>query len=472
MYSVYVHVPFCEKRCGYCDFNTYTAYDLGEGASRDNYANLVCQELEATHRFQLAHGINEPAVSSIFFGGGTPTLLPARDLVRIVECINDLWGIEQGAEITTEANPDTVDFGYLQDLKVGGFTRVSFGMQSAVSHVLSTLDRTHTPENVSRGVRSAQKLGLDASVDLIYGTPGESLEDWRTSVRAALALDVQHISAYALTIEPHTPMGQRIARGTLPRPDDDDEAAKYEIADELFTQAGLQWYEVSNWAVPGHESRHNLGYWHNIDWAGVGPGAHSHYNRVAGLSQRHDDPALTRGALAGFRKAGTLGEPIEPAESTVTTDTIGIAGSVGSAESGNPIESVAMHSTSQNPNATGENETNTAGTVALRAWDIAHPKLWAHSLSQGLMPWSGRESIDETAALEEHIMLGLRLKEGLDITTLPQSDALEALADKLVAEGLLTRNTTQLVPTLRGRMLNDTIIQEIFTLLLPVDEEE
>ena len=280
MFEVYIHVPFCLRRCGYCDFNTYTATDLGAGASRGNYANMVIREMKLTKQWQLDHGIEEPPVSTVFFGGGTPTILAARDLVAMLDAVRKIWSIAPDAEITTEANPDTVNEYYINELAAGGFTRVSFGMQSAVPHVLKTLDRTHTPANVAVGVNAANKAGLRSSVDLIYGAPGESLDDWRTSVTTAIDLGVNHISAYALTVEPTTKMGRQIAAGTLPKPNDDDEAAKYEIADDLFAAAGLEWYEVSNWARPGYESQHNLGYWRNVDWAGLGPGAHSHYNAV------------------------------------------------------------------------------------------------------------------------------------------------------------------------------------------------
>ena len=298
MFEVYIHVPFCLRRCGYCDFNTYTATDLGAGASRGNYANMVIREMKLTKQWQLDHGIAEPPVSTVFFGGGTPTILAARDLVAMLDAIRKTWGIASNAEITTEANPDTVNEYYINELAAGGFTRVSFGMQSAVPHVLKTLDRTHTPANVAAGVNAANKAGLRSSVDLIYGAPGESLDDWRTSVTTAIDLGVNHISAYALTVEPTTKMGRRIAAGTLPKPNDDDEAAKYEIADDLFAAAGLEWYEVSNWARPGYESQHNLGYWRNVDWAGVGPGAHSHYNNVTEID-RPQSALLTAPASGG-----------------------------------------------------------------------------------------------------------------------------------------------------------------------------
>ena len=239
MFEVYIHVPFCLRRCGYCDFNTYTAVDLGAGASRGNYANMVIREMELVREWQEAHGIDEPPASTVFFGGGTPTILSADDLVAMLDAVRRIWGLEPGAEITTEANPDTVNEYYISRLAEGGFTRVSFGMQSAVPHVLKTLDRTHTPANVEAGVRAADAVGLRSSVDLIYGAPGESLDDWRTSVETAIGLGVNHISAYALTVEPTTKMGRQIAAGTLPKPDDDDEAAKYEIVDDLFAKAGL-----------------------------------------------------------------------------------------------------------------------------------------------------------------------------------------------------------------------------------------
>ena len=247
-FEIYIHVPFCLRRCGYCDFNTYTAVDMGAGASRGNYANMVIREMAIVRDWQTTHGINEPKVATVFFGGGTPTTLKASDLVAMLDAVRATWGIADDAEITTEANPDTVNADYVKELADGGFNRISFGMQSAVPHVLATLDRTHTPENVAAGIAAANAAGMRSSVDLIYGAPGESLDDWRTSVRTAIDLGVNHISAYALTIAPNTKMGRRIAAGTLSRPDDDDEANKYEIADTMFTEAGLEWYEISNWA--------------------------------------------------------------------------------------------------------------------------------------------------------------------------------------------------------------------------------
>ena len=414
MFEVYIHVPFCLRRCGYCDFNTYTAVDLGGGASRGNYAAMTIREMRLVRDWQERHGIAEPPASTVFFGGGTPTILPADDLIAILNAIRELWGVEDGAEITTEANPDTVDAATIRALADGGFTRVSFGMQSAVPHVLRTLDRTHTPANVEAGVRAAEAAGLRSSVDLIYGAPGESLEDWRTSVRTAIDLDVNHISAYALTVEPTTKMGRQIAAGVLPKPDDDDEAAKYEIADELFSAAGLQWYEISNWARPGYESRHNLGYWRNVDWAGIGPGAHSHYNRVEPASCRSESERSAR------------------------------------------------------PHGSSPQDCDAHG--AIRSWDLAHPRLWSERVNAGQVPWAGSESITPMEALEETIMLGLRLREGLDLMALrtsldiggTSSAALDAGVEALEREGLVERRGSRLIPTLRGRLLNDAVIERMF----------
>ncbi len=382
-FEVYVHVPFCMKRCGYCDFNTYTAVDMGSGASRANYATMAIREMEILHAWQLRHGINEPSASTVFFGGGTPTILPAHDLVKMLNAIRRIWGLRDDAEITTEANPDTVNYDYIRELADGGFNRISFGMQSAVPSVLAALDRTHTPANVEAGIRSAQKIGMRNSVDLIYGTPGESLEDWKISVRTALNLGVEHISAYALTVEPHTAMGRKMAAGTIAHTNDDDQADKYEIADDMFEAAGLPWYEVSNWSVPGNESQHNLGYWRNDDWAGIGPGAHSHYNYPG-----------------------------------------------------------------------------------LRAWDTAHPKKWAEQLNSGVVPWADNESIDHTENIEEVVLLGMRIREGLNLDKVHKISGYEVpevTINELVRNGLVNHDVERhrLIATRQGRLLNDSVIETI-----------
>ncbi|UIP58473.1 radical SAM family heme chaperone HemW [Agromyces marinus] len=286
-FGVYVHVPFCRVRCGYCDFNTYTAGEL-RGLSQAAYADQAIAEVAFAHGVLAASGVPDRAAGTVFFGGGTPTLLPATDLVRMLGAITDAFGLAPGAEVTTEANPDSVDADDLRRLADGGFTRVSFGMQSAVPHVLATLDRTHDPARIPLVVRWAREAGLDVSLDLIYGTPGERLADWRTSVEAALEEAPDHVSAYALIVEDGTKLARQIRRGEVAAVDDDLAADMYELADDLLARAGYEWYEVSNWARdPAHRSRHNLGYWRGDDWWGVGPGAHSHVGGVRWWNAKH-----------------------------------------------------------------------------------------------------------------------------------------------------------------------------------------
>ncbi len=284
-FGVYVHVPFCRARCGYCDFNTYVPSELGSGPAPANYADLVIRELA------LAREVLGPAArpaATVFFGGGTPTMLPAADLVRVLATIQATFGLEPSAEVSVEANPDTVDAASLAALADGGFTRVSLGMQSSEPHVLAALDRTHVPGNVHEAVLAAREAGLATSVDLIYGAPGESLEDWRESLRAAVELGVDHVSAYALVVEEGTRLAARVRSGELPAPADDDEADKYEAADEVLRAAGFGWYEISNWArTPADACRHNEGYWSGGQWWGVGPGAHSHVGGVRWWNVRH-----------------------------------------------------------------------------------------------------------------------------------------------------------------------------------------
>ncbi len=287
-FSLYAHIPFCAVRCGYCDFNTYTATELGGGASQAAYAETAVREVEFAARAMSASGLPERRLSTVFFGGGTPTLLPASDLTRMLGAAVAQWGLEPGAEVTTEANPDSVTLESLQELADGGFNRVSFGMQSAVPHVLKVLDRTHNPEKVPQAVAWAREAGLNVSVDLIYGTPGESFADWETSVRTALSYEPDHISAYSLIVEEGTKLAAQIRRGQVPNIDDDDHAAKYELADALFREAGLSWYEVSNWSRTAADAcQHNLAYWRGDDWWGIGPGAHSHMGGVRWWNVKH-----------------------------------------------------------------------------------------------------------------------------------------------------------------------------------------
>ncbi|PPH51033.1 radical SAM family heme chaperone HemW [Rathayibacter sp. AY1E2] len=285
--GLYVHVPFCRVRCGYCDFNTYTATEL-RGARQQDYADEAITEMALGAEVLERSGLPRRPARTVFFGGGTPTLLPAGDLVRMLDGLRTHFGVAPDAEITTEANPDSVDAAYLRALAEAGFTRVSFGMQSAVPHVLATLERTHDPERVPLVVEWAREAGLQVSLDLIYGTPGESLADWERSLDSALANRPDHLSAYALIVEDGTKLARQIRRGEVATPDDDLTADMYELADARLAAAGYSWYEVSNWARDdAHRSRHNLSYWLGHDWWGVGPGAHSHVGGVRWWNVKH-----------------------------------------------------------------------------------------------------------------------------------------------------------------------------------------
>ena len=277
--AFYIHIPYCVKRCGYCDFNTYTPSELKitEGLAQisNSYIDLLLMEIKAA-KVQVGQSANVP---SIFFGGGTPSLMQPDDIGRVISTIKSEFTLLPDAEITMECNPDTVTKESLAAFRAIGVNRVSFGMQSAVKHVLATLDRTHNPENLLQVTTWAQEVGFsEISVDLIYGTPGESLADWQTSIDAALTLPITHISAYALIVEEGTKLAAQIKRGEVAQIDDDLTAEKYLVADKAFTAAGFEWYELSNWAKSGSLSKHNLAYWLGDNWWGAGPGAHSHLN--------------------------------------------------------------------------------------------------------------------------------------------------------------------------------------------------
>ncbi|WP_449282594.1 radical SAM family heme chaperone HemW [Leucobacter sp.] len=381
-FGVYVHVPYCRVRCGYCDFNTYTASELG-GTRRDDYAGQVREELSFGAAVLRRAGVPDRAASTVFFGGGTPTLLPADDLVAMLERIRDEWGLAPGAEVTTEANPDSVDEVYLRRLAEAGFTRVSFGMQSAVPHVLRTLDRTHTPERIPLVTRWAREAGLQVSVDLIYGTPGESLADWERSLDAALATDPDHISAYALIVEPGTKLAAQIRRGDVPEPDEDLHAEMYELADARFSAEGLSWYEISNWSRSAEtRSRHNLSYWTGEDWWAAGPGAHSHVGGV-------------------------------------------------------------------------------------RWWNVKHPGAYAQRIAAGVSPAHAREALSGEARREERILLETRISDGLPADVLTPAE--RGAIPQLIADGLLDGRAAiaapgrpaRVVPTLRGRLLADTVVHRL-----------
>ncbi|MCU1676042.1 MAG: Coproporphyrinogen dehydrogenase [Frankiales bacterium] len=282
----YLHVPFCATRCGYCDFNTYTASELGGRTDPVAYVAAARAELDLA---RTVLGDSAVPASTVFIGGGTPTLLGAPGLVSLLDGVRDTFGIAVGAEITTEANPESVDPAMLDALLAGGFTRISFGMQSAAPHVLAVLERRHTPGRALDAAREARKAGFGhVNLDLIYGTPGESDDDWRHSIDAALSAEPDHVSAYALIVEDGTKLAAQVRRGELPLPDDDVLADRYAIADEALTAAGLPWYEVSNWAADRDaRCRHNELYWTGGDWWGIGPGAHSHIGGIRWWNVKH-----------------------------------------------------------------------------------------------------------------------------------------------------------------------------------------
>ncbi len=389
-FGLYVHVPFCSVRCGYCDFNTYTTEDFGPGASRASYAQTLSSELDLAHSVLERADAPRRRLSTVFFGGGTPTLLPAADLAAMLERAKELFGVVPGAEITTEANPDTVTPQSAETLAAAGFTRLSIGMQSAVPHVLKTLDRTHDPRNIHRAVEAARAAGLQVSLDLIYGTPGETLQDWRRSLDTAIAEGPDHISAYSLIVESGTAMAAKIRRGTLPDIDPDDQADKYLLTEDVLSRAGYRWYEVSNFSTSGHtRSQHNLNYWLDTDWWGAGPGAHSH--------------------MAG-----------------------------------------------------------------LRWWNVKHPLAYAQRLRAGASPGHAQESLTAEERKLEHLMLRLRLADGLDIAqynampggapvTASQLRTLQGQG--LLADAPLTASPEhpegRAVLTVHGRLLADAVIRSL-----------
>src|SRR5215213_3177295 len=294
-FGIYIHVPFCTTRCGYCDFNTYTAAELGTepGASRAGYVDAAISELELATRVL---GPDTPEVSTIFVGGGTPTVLPPDDLGRLITAVRERFGLAEDAEVTTESNPESIDGAGLHRLRDRGFNRISFGMQSVVPQVLVTLDRIHSPGRPQQAVAEAKAAGFaNTSLDLIYGTPGESADDWRASLDAALAASPEHISAYALIVEQGTRLAARIRRGDLPPPNDDDLADKYLIAEERLTDAHYTAYELSNWSTSSAtRCRHNLSYWRSDHWWGIGPGAHSHVGGVRWWNVKHPQTYASR----------------------------------------------------------------------------------------------------------------------------------------------------------------------------------
>jgi oxygen-independent coproporphyrinogen-3 oxidase len=281
--SFYVHIPYCSSRWGYCDFITYLPSQLGN-FGLGSFTDAMDREIRLAAE---TLGGSAGPLQTVFFGGGTPTLFGAEPLVAILNRLREVFGLVSGAEITTEANPETITPQLLDDLLAGGFTRISIGMQSADEDVLRILDRVHTPGGALRAATQAKEAGFqEVNLDLIYGTPGESTDSWKNSVQAALSVGPTHLSAYSLIVEDGTRLARRVARGELPAPDEDDLANKYLLAEDLLNSAGLHNYEISNWALPGSECRHNRVYWRDGDWWGAGPGSHSHLGGTAAGAHR------------------------------------------------------------------------------------------------------------------------------------------------------------------------------------------
>ena len=376
----YVHVPFCASRCGYCDFNTYTAEELGPGVSRGSYADTVLAEIRLARTVLPA---SAPPISTVFFGGGTPTLLPAEHLGVILKEIGNEFGLAPDAEVTTEANPESVTPSYLAKLRDSGFTRISLGMQSAIPHVLAVLDRQHRPQRAVAAVAEARAVGFEhVNLDLIYGTPGETDADWQASLDTAVAAGADHISAYALIVEDGTALARKVATGAIEAPDDDVLADRYLQADDALQAAGFGWYEVSNWATSAAaECRHNRIYWAGGNWWGSGPGAHSHIG----------------------------------------------------------------------------------GT---RWWNVKHPTRYTAALDAGKSPAAGRETLSQRAQLTERLMLEVRMRDGLDLTSLPPAAIRHA--EQCVTWGLVERSPLaedRLVLTQRGRLLADAVIRDLLDLI-------
>jgi oxygen-independent coproporphyrinogen-3 oxidase len=303
--GIYVHVPFCAARCGYCDFNTYLPHE----ATQAGYLPAVLSELDLA-RAELG----DRGVDTIFLGGGTPTLLEAADLGRIIDGIKERFATADDLEVTVEANPETIDAPLLEGLLAGGVTRLSIGMQSAAPSVLATLDRVHTPGAAAQAALDARAAGFDhVSLDVIYGTPGETDADWELTLNSVLAAEPDHVSAYGLIVEPGTKLAAQVRRGELPAPDEDAMARRYEAADARLSVAGMHWYEMCNWARDESAySRHNLGYWRSDDWWGIGPGAHSHIGGRRWWNRRH--PAQWANALSAGESPASGSEEPTPAE--------------------------------------------------------------------------------------------------------------------------------------------------------------
>lgn len=369
-FGVYVHVPFCSSRCGYCDFNTYTPGELGGTASPESYLDALEKELELA----AASGTTRPA-TTVFIGGGTPSMLGASGLTRVLSAVRNTIGIAPGAEVTTESNPETTSPEFFSALLESGYNRISLGMQSASSSVLRVLERKHTPGRAFDAAREAMNAGfLHVNLDMIYGTPTETDDDVRLTLERALDTGVDHISAYSLIVEDGTAMARKVRKGQLPPPNEDVYADRYGLIDTALRAQGFDWYEVSNWAKPGGECQHNLGYWLDGDWWGAGPGAHSHI-------------------------------------------------------------------------------------ASRRFFNVKHPSTYAQHLADGQLPIKEEELLDSTERHEESVMLGLRLRQGLELSRFTEAE--RAVIEKYVGLKLLHIYDGRVASTLQGRLLIDGTIADI-----------
>lgn len=424
--GLYIHVPFCATRCGYCDFNTYTPQELADdSASTLNSAargNTIDGYLDALEReLELAVSLWEPrskeeggsAVDTVFFGGGTPSMLGAEGLTRALRAIKRTFGLTAGAEVTTESNPESTNPEFFAALREEGFTRISLGMQSAAGHVLKVLERQHTPGRSVAAAREALAAGFDhVNLDLIYGTPTETDADLLKSLEAVVSAGVDHVSAYSLIVKDGTAMARKVRRGELPAPDEDVLADRYRMIDQFLTDAGFEWYEVSNWAKPGGECRHNLVYWRSGQWWGAGPGAH-------GCVRLRTSAELV---AADSRVMGTQ-----------------VSGGAGGEFSG-----------------------------LTRLVNAKRPATYW----QGLMGRGGvkpeipasvvtLEQLSRADVATERVMLGLRLREGLDLGVLRQTAELDEVLKRYQRLGLANVEGTKLMLTDEGRYLADGIVTDI-----------
>ena len=372
-FGIYIHVPFCATRCGYCDFNTYTPVELDAergpaGATPEGWLAALRAELD-----QAAGLLGPVTVDTVFVGGGTPSLLGAGRLAAVLDLVRDRFPLAGDAEVATEANPESTSADFFADIRAAGYTRVSLGMQSIAPHVLAVLDRAHSPGRAAAAVGEALAAGFThVNLDLMYGVPGESDRDVLDSVAAALDAGVDHVAAYALVVEEGTALARRVRAVELPG--DDVLARRYRLIDDRLAAAGLDWYEVSNWSRPGGQCRHNLGYWAGGQWWGAGPGAH-----------------------------GFIGD--------------------------------------------------------VRWWNVKHPRAYAQRLAGGDSAIGGFERLDTRSRHYEEVLLGIRLRGGLDTALL--SDTERVRAERAVGSGLLDRDGDRLVLTDRGRLLADGVVRDI-----------